>query len=58
LANHANPQPAHAGEALASRQAFDALAAYDRDSIIEFLKKLKVLPPGTRRLVVRATSEE
>jgi Di-haem oxidoreductase, putative peroxidase len=49
---------AHAGEALTSRQAFDALAAYDRDSIIEFLKTLKVLPPGTRRLVVRATSEE
>ena len=49
---------AHAGEALASRQAFDKLSEYDRDSIIEFLKTLKVLPPGTRRLVMRQPSED
>jgi len=38
---------AHSGEALASRQAFDGLSAYDRDCIIEFLKSLQILPPGT-----------
>lgn len=43
---------AHAGEADASRQAFESLSAYDRDSIIEFLKTLQVLPPGTKHLVV------
>lgn len=41
----------HNGEAAASRQAFDGLSDYDRDSIIEFLKTLKVLPPGSRSLV-------
>jgi cytochrome c peroxidase len=49
---------AHAGEALASRQAFDALSDYDRDSIVEFLKTLQVLPPGTRRLVIQQQSED
>jgi cytochrome c peroxidase len=43
---------AHAGEALDSKNAFVALSDYDRNSIIEFLKTLQVLPPGTRRLVV------
>jgi hypothetical protein len=42
---------AHAGEAEASGQAFQALSAHDRDSLIEFLKSLQVLPPGTRHLV-------
>jgi hypothetical protein len=42
----------HAGEALASRQAFQAASEYDRDALIEFLKSLQVLPPGTRDLVV------
>jgi Di-haem oxidoreductase, putative peroxidase len=42
---------AHSGEALASRQAFESLSAYDRDSIIEFLKTLQVLPPGTQPLI-------
>jgi Di-haem oxidoreductase, putative peroxidase len=42
---------AHAGEAEASRRAFETLSAYDRDSIVEFLKTLQVLPPGTRSLV-------
>ncbi|HKR95088.1 MAG TPA: di-heme oxidoredictase family protein [Candidatus Angelobacter sp.] len=43
---------AHAGEALQSRTAFEALPEYDKDSLIEFLKSLQVLPPGTRDLVV------
>lgn len=43
---------AHAGEALAARQAFDALSDYDRDSVIEFLKSLQVLPPGVKARVV------
>jgi len=43
---------AHAGEALQSRKAFEALSEYDKDSLIEFLKSLQVLPPGTRDLVV------
>ena len=42
----------HNGEAAAIRQAFDGMPEYDRDSIIEFLKTLKVLPPGSRSLVV------
>jgi CxxC motif-containing protein (DUF1111 family) len=43
---------AHSGEALESRQAFEALSDYDRDSIIEFLKSLQVLPPGVKFRVV------
>jgi Di-haem oxidoreductase, putative peroxidase len=43
---------AHSGEALASRQAFEALSASDRDALVEMLKTLQVLPPGTRALVV------
>ena len=43
---------AHAGEALAARTAFQGLAKYDQDSVIEFLKTLQVLPPGTTSLVV------
>ncbi len=43
---------AHAGEALASRTAFQALAALDQDSLIEFLKSLQILPPGSRFLII------
>jgi hypothetical protein len=43
---------AHAGEALAARQAFQQLSAPEQDSIIEFLKTLQVLPPGVKHLVV------
>jgi hypothetical protein len=43
---------AHAGEALAARQAFTGLAALDQARVIEFLKSLQVLPPGTKFLVV------
>lgn len=43
---------AHAGEAKASRLAFEALTAAERDALIEFLKTLQVLPPGTKDRVV------
>jgi hypothetical protein len=43
---------AHSGEALASRQAFEALSTYEQGSVIEFLKTLKVLPPGTQSTTV------
>jgi hypothetical protein len=43
---------AHAGEALKSRQAFEAASAYEQDSVIEFLKTLQVLPPGTPELTI------
>jgi hypothetical protein len=43
---------AHNGEAAAARAAFHALSDYDRDSVIEFLKTLRVLPPGTTSLFV------
>jgi hypothetical protein len=43
---------AHDGEARDSRQRFEALSAYDKDAVIEFLKTLQVLPPGTRDRIV------
>jgi cytochrome c peroxidase len=43
---------AHSGESLESRQAFEKLPAYDKDSLIEFLKTLQVLPPGTKDRIV------
>ena len=43
---------AHAGEAAQSRQAFVALDEYERNAVIEFLKSLQVLPPGSTTLVV------
>jgi hypothetical protein len=43
---------AHAGEALNERITFENLSEYDRDSIIEFLKSLQILPPGARDLLV------
>lgn len=43
---------AHSGEALSSREAFEALSEHDRDSVIEFLKSLQVLPPNVRHRVV------
>jgi hypothetical protein len=42
----------HAGEAKAARQAFEALPSADRDAVIEFLKTLQVLPPGTANRIV------
>lgn len=43
---------AHAGDAQAEKDNFVALGEYDQGSIIEFLRTLQVLPPGTRHLVV------
>lgn len=43
---------AHAGEAAASTAAFQSLSAHEQGSIIEFLKTLQVLPPGSASLVV------
>jgi hypothetical protein len=43
---------AHSGEALHSRQAFQALTAAEQDALIEFLKTLQVLPPGTKDRIV------
>ena len=43
---------AHHGEAESSRAAFVRSSEYERDSLIEFLKSLRILPPGTRALVV------
>jgi hypothetical protein len=42
----------HNGEATASRRAFQALSSSQQDEVVEFLKSLQVLPPGTRCLVV------
>ena len=43
---------AHDGEARVERQNFEALQPFERDALIEFLKSLQVLPPGTESLVV------
>jgi cytochrome c peroxidase len=43
---------AHSGEAMASRQAFQALPSDEQDAVIEFLKTLQVLPSGTHGLIV------
>lgn len=43
---------AHSGEGLASRQAFEALPDEGKNALIEFLKSLQVLAPGTKSLVV------
>ena len=43
---------AHNGEAAASRQAFEQLGEYEKKAVIEFLKSLQVLPPGTTALVI------
>jgi cytochrome c peroxidase len=42
----------HRGEAEASYQAFTRLSDADQAAVIEFLKSLRLLPPGTRSLVV------
>jgi hypothetical protein len=43
---------AHAGEAQVASDRFKHLPAYQRDCVIEFLKTLQVLPPGTASLIV------
>lgn len=42
----------HGGEAAWTRTNFNALPPAERDALIEFLKSLQVLPPGTPSLVV------
>jgi hypothetical protein len=42
----------HNGEAAAARAAFQALAPSQEDDLIEFLKSLQILPPGTPCRVV------
>jgi cytochrome c peroxidase len=46
---------AHSGEAGESRRAFQALPASERDALIEFLKTLQVLPPGSKDRIVDET---
>jgi CxxC motif-containing protein (DUF1111 family) len=43
---------AHANEALDSRRRYEALSSGEQDDVVEFLKSLQVLPPGTRYLIV------
>jgi hypothetical protein len=43
---------AHHGEAEDSRKNFDKLPAKNQGEVIEFLKSLQVLPPGSKSLVV------
>jgi hypothetical protein len=43
---------AHGGEAAWTRAKFNELPAEERDAVIEFLKSLQVLPPGTPTLAV------
>jgi Di-haem oxidoreductase, putative peroxidase len=43
---------AHNGEALSERLAFDDLTPDMQNDLIEFLKSLQVLPPGSKSLVV------
>ena len=43
---------AHNGEALSTRLAYQALPSYEQDALIEFLKSMQVLPPGTQDLIV------
>lgn len=42
----------HDGEARSQKVAFQALPAAEQDAIVEFLKTLQVLPPGTKHLIV------
>lgn len=43
---------ANGGEAAATRAAADALPCDERDALIEFLKSLQVVAPGTPAVVV------
>jgi len=48
----------HSGEALQTRQAFERLQESEQDALIEFLKSLQVLPPGTKYLIVDENFQE
>ena len=43
---------AHNGEAKPQRSAFDHLSDKQKEQLIEFLKSLQVLPPGSKSMVV------
>lgn len=43
---------AHAGDAEAERLSFEGLSESEKNYVIEFLKSLQVLPPGTRHRIV------
>jgi hypothetical protein len=43
---------AHNGEAFTERMGFDALSSDQQNDLVEFLKSLQVLPPGSKGLVV------
>ena len=43
---------AHAGEAQASRDEYGRLSSDEQDTVIEFLKTLQILPPGTKHRIV------
>lgn len=43
---------AHDGEGLEARLLYEALPVADQDAVIEFLKTLQVLPPGTQARIV------
>jgi hypothetical protein len=43
---------AHAGEARAAQEAFGRASQEERRSVIAFLDSLRVLPPGTRAIVI------
>src|SRR5579863_2809442 len=49
---------AHSGEALMVRQSFEAMTEYDRDSVIEFLKTLQILPAGAKSLVLNGDGSQ
>ena len=49
---------AHSGEALEARESFDALTSHDRDCVIEFLKSLRILPPGITSLVTNENGKD
>lgn len=46
---------AHSGEALQSRTGFQQLSDYERDCLVEFLKSLQILPPGSQNLIIDET---
>ena len=49
---------AHHGEALNERRTFERLPAAEQDALIEFLKTLQVLRPGTTHLIVDERGQE
>lgn len=48
---------AHSGEALTPRRTFQAIPEQEQASVIEFLKTLQVLPPGTHEREIESVPE-